>query len=261
MNVFKKIWGKIIYGFGKFLEVTFGLFIYIVELITRLVRKIGKAVFSIVSMGGIFLFLLIGPRILFNPLATLVVVFLVIFPILGSKFISFLKYVNYTMTEYLFDYADYLIIGRKAQFSTFGEYGRKYRKMEEERNRKEQEKRRESQQTEWEERFRQWTEYQNTQSSNSYGNYNWGGQNYRQGNRTYINPNIEFKNKYEKSCDLLGVDYQADKYEIKLAYRKKAKKFHPDINKAPDATQRFQEISDAYDFLSDANIERYKKAS
>ena len=249
------------YGFAKFMEVTFGSFIHIIELITGLVRKIGKVILSIVSMGGFFFFLLIGPRILLNPLAILMIVFLVVFPILGSKFISFLKYINYTITEYLFDYADYLIIGRKTRFRTFGEYGRKYRRMEEERNRKEQEKRRETQQKEWEERFRQWTEYQNTQKNNSYGGYSWGDQSYRQGNQTYTNPNVDFKNKYEKSCDLLSVDYASDKYEIKLAYRKKAKEFHPDINKAPDATLRFQEISDAYEFLSDANIERYKRVS
>ena len=50
-------------------------------------------------------------------------------------------------------------------------------------------------------------------------------------------------------------------YEIKLAYRKKAKKYHPDLNKSPDATEMFQRINEAYEFLSDENIERYKNIS
>ncbi|HZK37736.1 MAG TPA: DnaJ domain-containing protein, partial [Clostridia bacterium] len=179
-------------------------------------------------------------------------------PILGTKFVSYLKYIRYTLTEYLFDHADNLINDRKAQFKTFGEYGRKYRKMEEEKRKKEQQKRQEAQQKEWEERFRQWAEYQNSQRNRSYGGYSWGGQNYGYGNQAYTNPSIDFKNKYEKSCDILGVDYDSDKYQIKLAYRKKAKEYHPDINKASDATQRFQQINNAYEFLSDANIERYK---
>lgn len=76
-----------------------------------------------------------------------------------------------------------------------------------------------------------------------------------------MNPTTEFKSKYQKSCDLLGVGYDADKYQIKLAYRKKAKKYHPDLNKSPDATQMFQQINNAYEFLSDGNIDRYKNMS
>ena len=58
---------------------------------------------------------------------------------------------------------------------------------------------------------------------------------------------------------MLGINYAADKYEIKLAYRKKAKEYHPDINKAANATEMFQKINDAYEFLNEDNIERYKK--
>jgi hypothetical protein len=59
-------------------------------------------------------------------------------------------------------------------------------------------------------------------------------------------------------ADILGVSYNADKYQIKLAYRKKAKEYHPDINKSPDATKMFQQITDAYEFLSEENISRYR---
>ena len=90
--------------------------------------------------------------------------------------------------------------------------------------------------------------YQQSQRNfNGYGNH-----------QTFVDPSIEFKSKYEKSCQRLGIPYDADKYQIKLAYRKKAKEYHPDLNKSPDATRLFQQINDAYDFLSDGNIERYK---
>lgn len=165
------------------------------------------------------------------------------------------------ITEYLFDRANYLIEGKGKAFESFDEYGAKYKRMEEEKRREEWRKRQEEQQKEWEERFRQWYEYQNSQRGGGFGGQNtwWYGQNAGYGNgQSYANPAIDFKNKYEKSCDLLGVEYTADKYEIKLAYRKKAKEFHPDLNKAANATQMFQKISDAHEFLSDANIERYK---
>ena len=69
----------------------------------------------------------------------------------------------------------------------------------------------------------------------------------------------EFKSRYEKSCALLGVPIDTDKYQVKLAYRKKAKEYHPDINQSPDATKKFQEINEAYEFMSDENIQRYNQ--
>ena len=42
------------------------------------------------------------------------------------------------------------------------------------------------------------------------------------------------------------------------AYRKLAKKYHPDLNKEPGAKEKFQEINDAYEFLSEENIKKYK---
>src|SRR5699024_373169 len=78
-------------------------------------------------------------------------------------------------------------------------------------------------------------------------------------NQGYSNPVDDFVTKYKKSCDILEVDYNADKYAIKLAYRKMAKKYHPDINKSENATEKFQEINNAYDFLSDENIKRYNR--
>lgn len=51
--------------------------------------------------------------------------------------------------------------------------------------------------------------------------------------------------------DILGVSKDADKGELKKAYRKKALEFHPDRNKAKDAEQKFKEVNEAYEVLSD----------
>jgi len=50
---------------------------------------------------------------------------------------------------------------------------------------------------------------------------------------------------------LLGVARTAAASDIKSAFRKLALQLHPDVNSAPDASERFQEISGAYDVLSD----------
>lgn len=50
---------------------------------------------------------------------------------------------------------------------------------------------------------------------------------------------------------VLGVGKSASKDEIKAAYRKLAKQYHPDVNKAADAEQKFKEVQEAYDILYD----------
>ncbi|CAO2815237.1 unnamed protein product [Amaranthus hypochondriacus] len=49
----------------------------------------------------------------------------------------------------------------------------------------------------------------------------------------------------------LGVPKSASVKEIKAAYRKLARQYHPDVNKEPGATEKFKEISAAYEVLSD----------
>ncbi|AFP79682.1 DnaJ-like molecular chaperone [Mycoplasmoides gallisepticum NC06_2006.080-5-2P] len=50
--------------------------------------------------------------------------------------------------------------------------------------------------------------------------------------------------------ELLGVNETASKEEIKRAFRRLAREYHPDVNKAPDAEAKFKEINRAYSILS-----------
>ena len=64
--------------------------------------------------------------------------------------------------------------------------------------------------------------------------------------------------------DILGVSKTASADEIKSAYRNLAKKYHPDINKTEGAAEKFKEINEAYEVLSDptkkSNYDNYGSA-
>ncbi len=57
--------------------------------------------------------------------------------------------------------------------------------------------------------------------------------------------------KYKDYYDILGVKREASDSEIKSAYRKLARKYHPDVNKTKEAEGKFKDINEAYEVLSD----------
>jgi len=65
--------------------------------------------------------------------------------------------------------------------------------------------------------------------------------------------NVRFKDYY----DILCVARDADDATVKRAYRKLARKYHPDVNTSPEAEERFKEVTEAYEVLS--NPEKRKR--
>lgn len=59
--------------------------------------------------------------------------------------------------------------------------------------------------------------------------------------------------KYKDYYEILGVKRDADAAAIKSAYRKLARKYHPDVNKTKEAEEKFKDINEAYEVLSDKN--------
>lgn len=261
----KKIWGNIIFFVARLLELIFNGLISIMSFLVNIVEGIRAFLAPMLGCFGIMIFynwFLILPFI--NPAYLLFILILLVFPLLGRSFVSFLEYGEYVLTEYLFDRADYYRFGREGR-KDFSSYGSKYRreKMRQEQRAREENQRRQNE--EWERIFNEFFRngggyggygggYSNRGQGGYYGNFNGYGQN--AGNN--FNPIGDFVEKYKKSCDTLGLDYDTDEYQVKLAYRKMAKKYHPDLNKEPGATEKFREVNEAYEFMSKENIERYK---
>ena len=63
--------------------------------------------------------------------------------------------------------------------------------------------------------------------------------------------------KYKDYYEIIGVKRNAPQEEIQRAYRKLARKYHPDVNSEPGANEKFQEINEAYEVLRDT--EKRKK--
>lgn len=276
-----KILGYFYKGLGKFFDLILTFLIVVVNIAVDLFSAIRKFFIYVISMGGCLIIL-----IFLNPFAwvgiarnrwlSTIIMLAIIVPLLGNVSESFLKYVHYMVTEFFYDRADHYLLGKENEFENISGYGRAYWEKKERERIKQEEEKRKRREEEFNQRFKEfggftWTTfddfsqfdeffrqagygYYDGQSSN-YGNYG----NY--GNSSSQRQGYGFKDQYESACDTLGVNYSADKYEIKLAYRKMAKKYHPDLNKEERAKEKFQKINAAYEFLNDSNIEMYKKMS
>ncbi|MCD1146727.1 DnaJ domain-containing protein [Peptoniphilus sp. KCTC 25270] len=245
---------------GTVLDYFFEGLIFIVSLLVQIFKSVQQVIISLFLFGGclvFFLFLLpLGmSRRSIGPFGLLFIIFL--FPLIGTVAVSYLKYLQYMITEYFYEKADYHLLGKNVTYEKMGDYGKRYqRKIKEE-----QEKARE-------EAFRKQFEdfLGGAQFQWHYGPFDQGFDDFSRGYQGQQGGYYQqtqspsgFKVKYEEAARTLGVPVTADKYEIKLAYRKLAKMYHPDINKNPNATQMFQQINDAYEFMSDENIARYKR--
>lgn len=256
----KKTLGKILHGFATGLSYIFNFFINLINLIVTVFEGI-KQILLLVGCSFIFIF----PIFFFAlPNELVVLIFLAVtIPFLGTRFVSLLRYASYTLTEWMYDKADTLITGEKKGYDNLSDYSNKYKEEQERLRRRKEEAERQRQQDEFNRRFEDFTKgfrfYDFTDGSfGDYGSFSGYGQTGSQ-NQTYGPRNIGFKEKYERACDTLEVPYDADEYQIKLNYRKLAKVYHPDINKSTDATEKFQEINDAYEFLSKENINQYQR--
>ncbi|MDY3119024.1 MAG: J domain-containing protein [Peptoniphilus sp.] len=259
-----KFYGNFFKYAGTALDYLLEFFIAVFSLLTELSRSFRSLLLSVLFFGGcLFFFIFLIPMSYSSrrgfPWGSIVLLILV-FPIIGSFAVSRLKYLQYMVTEYFYERADYYLLGKNVTYDTMGDYGRRYRrKIEEERRRREEEEARRE-----EELFRrQFEAFFNqgnfTGNGGGYGDFGQGG--YSGGQWGYDPPGAYdggFKEKYEAAARRLGVDVTADKYEIRLAYKKLAKKYHPDLNPQEDTTKIFQEINAANDFLTDEAIARYK---
>src|SRR5690625_844334 len=103
MFLLKRITGHFLYGFTKLVDVLFNIIIGIIETAVTLVSNLAKGFVALVGMGGCLLLLMfMGPFglfLLFHPMVLLSILLFIVFPILGTKFVSYLKYRRYMITE------------------------------------------------------------------------------------------------------------------------------------------------------------------
>ncbi|MDO5018496.1 MAG: J domain-containing protein [Lagierella massiliensis] len=250
----KKLWGKFILGLADVLDFLIGGLIKLVGSVVDVITSLGKSLLMLLGVlacsGIIFLLPLV---IIYLPVLIFLFFFFIIIPLLGRKFISYLEFLHYSAVEYLRNYGDYLI-NNKENYKSYEEFKSAYRNKKAEEERRERERQRAQNQF-WEEIFRNVnSSTYNKNWSSTQGNYS----SYYGRGATYSNPYDDFKRKYEESCKILEVPLNTNVYEVKTAYRKMAKKYHPDLNNSPKASEMFQKVNTAYEFLTEENIQRYK---
>ncbi|MFC4368132.1 DnaJ domain-containing protein [Citroniella saccharovorans] len=240
-------------GLGKAIYWFFQFFIVIFSFLTNIVDEIRSIILTVIGMGCIFIFF--TPFLLaffMKPVVFTLTIFFIGFPLLGKILVSFLKYEQFVTTEFLFAKAEFYKTGKGENIS-FSEYKRVFKEKEEEARRKRESEERKAQEEAYRRAFEEF--FRNAGGAYYRQSYGGGSGQYNSSYQTVSN----FKDEYEKNARILEVDPKSDKYEIKLAYRKMAKKYHPDLNKEEGATKKFQEINSAFEFFTDENIERYRK--
>lgn len=259
MNIIKKALGKGLYPITKIIEGGFTVTIRLLETLVLITKGISGGLLLLLSMGGC-LFLIIfaiplGFRVLTDPYALGGLLFLFFFPMLAGRLLNYLKKQRFLLTGFLYNLSKHLIRPEEHPYRSYASYKKAYEKAQED-YRREQERRFYEQQRQkqraWNEQFHQWQ----SQGASGRRYYYHSGSNGQWSNRgghhhTFGGTGENPRQKYRESLDILGVSEDADERELKSAYRKKAKKYHPDINKDPDATKKFQKINDAYKFLSE----------
>lgn len=259
-----KFFGKVLHGLATFIGTIFTVLINVMNILVMTFEGI-RSLLALVFMIGCSTFIFLPTLLLFLPPKVWYAIFIIlIIPVLGPSFISLLRYGNYVLTEWMYDRANYLITGEKVGFENLSDYSEKYKiDQEKERQRQAEEEARARQERMYdyfEDLFGNFT-YYDTRDFNQgdFTGFGGNGQGYQNYNGGFSGVNdFGFKERYEKAIGKLGVPVNTDIYEVKLAYRKLAKKYHPDLNKEPGAKEKFQEINDAYEFLSEENIKKYK---
>lgn len=256
-----KILGNIYKAFSVFLDGFYTSLIYIVEFIVQSADIIKNILLPLVVMSiiGVFIF---PPLLIFllTGIGLVLILFVVIIfslSILGRNFLNYLNRLLYVQPNYFKDLYLYYKgdIDRKPIYNEYTEkYFRMQREKFEEELRREEERRRQRQKAQEEQWKRIFEEAFGNYNTSYSGNYQQNTGNYN----TNYSPFSSFKKQYEEACDILGVDYNADYQTIKSNYRKLAKKYHPDLSKEKNADEMFKKINNAFDFLSENNVQRYK---
>ncbi len=267
MDFLKKTYGKILYGIARFLEVLLDGLISLNGIILRVMETFKKLILGVFIGVILVLGTLTLGILFFAPLAIATIIHL--FPFFRLMIIILilrylmeyldkgLRLLKYSLTEYLYDKAGYFSAGSTRKFTKIRDYGRDYLRIKEEQKRAEEEARKRAEEEarrREEERFRNFYEQQ----------FNFGGYtnfNDFTGQAGGYSPTSSstFKKEFEDACDVLGLAYNdCSKETVRKAYREMAKKYHPDLNKSPDATEMFQKVNNANEFLTEENINRYR---
>lgn len=262
MDIFQRLKGRIYLFLGKVVDVSLEILIKVILLLVDISGRISRFLVGVFGILGFllfaFLFTPLGLLMLFNiPIIFLLILFIV-FPIIGRRIVKFLYYIQESLTEFLYDRADEILSQKKARFDSYFEYRQDYKRREyEEYIRRQQEEYERQRRANEDFTRRIFEEFFGT----GFQDFSGGSRQYQNGGYRGANMGYGFKEQYEKSCDILGVGYSSDHSTIKAAYRKKAKEYHPDLNKSEGATEMFQKINSAYEFLTEDNVNRYKNIS